>query len=129
MEPRQPKTPGTFDEDFESVRSAWSGLPWEGPPELVDLAVLNSARRQLSASSWRRGYRWMGALATAAVVVLAVNLVVQQEPRAPAPPSAPTDGLRMDRAETRPALPEPRSEGTADRAQSRESAEIGRAHV
>jgi hypothetical protein len=102
VEPRQPKNSGAFDEDFEAVRSAWSDLPREEPPDLIDQAVLNSAGRQIAASSRRRKYQWMGALTTAAVVVLAVNLVVRQEPQAPAPPPAPTDGFRMDRAETRP---------------------------
>lgn len=123
VEPRQPKNSGAFDEDFEAVRSAWSDLPREEPPDLIDQAVLNSAGRQIAASSRRRKYQWMGALTTAAVVVLAVNLVVRQEPQAPAPPPAPTDGFRMDRAETRPVLPELRSEGAADRSRGSESGE------
>ena len=49
------------------------------PPELVDQAVLNTARRDLEGKR-KRPLRWLGGFATATVVVLAVSVVLQQEP-------------------------------------------------
>jgi hypothetical protein len=46
--------------------------------------------------------RWLGALASAAVVVLALTLVVRQDPQAPAPPVPVTDGFELERRSADP---------------------------
>jgi len=58
-----------WEQDLESVRSALSGLESVEPPDLLDQAILNTARRELTASR-PRPMRWVGAFATAAVVIL-----------------------------------------------------------
>ncbi len=62
-------------------RPAPPGLIWSKcePPDLLDQAVLNAARRQLERSRRRRSMGWLGAFATAAVVVLALTIVVRQD--------------------------------------------------
>ncbi|MGD2129752.1 MAG: hypothetical protein PVJ33_03245 [Lysobacterales bacterium] len=83
----------TEERALDELGRRWSpGRPDE-PPQLLDQAVLNAARREIERDGKRRGPNrylgWFGALATAAVVVLAVTLVVRQEPSArqiPGPP-------------------------------------------
>jgi len=94
------RTKKDYEQDLESVRVALSGPEPAEPPHLLDQAVLNTARRELEkpSAAWTRRIRlrWLGALSTAAIVVLALTVVVQQEqpvPR-PAPPAA--DGLRLE---------------------------------
>ena len=81
--------------DLETVAAAWSALTQAQPPDLLDQAVLNAARRALAdpPRSARRPLGWplgwptrlLGALATAAVVVLAVTVVLEQSREAPVP--------------------------------------------
>jgi hypothetical protein len=87
----------TLDKDLETVRSAWSAMSREEPPELVDQAVLNRARRAVE-SVRRRPTRWMGAFATATVILLAVTLYVLQQPSLPPPVPTGPDGLKLERA-------------------------------
>ena len=88
MNPRdnKPETdPGAgWEEDLEAVRSTLSGMESVEPPDLLDQAVLNTARRELAASR-RKPMRWIGAFATATVVVLAMTIVIQQEQKTPGP--------------------------------------------
>jgi hypothetical protein len=88
---------GTYQDDLDVARSAWSQLERIEPPQLLDQAVLNAARRAAARPSRRRSMRWLGALATAVVVVLALTLVVRQDPQAPAPPVPVTDGFELER--------------------------------
>jgi len=85
-----------LEQDIALLREADPGTGRAEPPELIDRAVLNMARRALPAGGRRAGLRWLGAFATAAVVVLAFSLVLQQDPQAP--PPADTDELRLDRS-------------------------------
>jgi len=103
MDPKDRKpelNPGNdWEQDLESVRSALSGLESVEPPDLLDQAVLNTARRELAASRpkfmrWSR--RWVGAFATAAVVVLTLSIVVQQDQNMPDPRSG--NGIKLDAA-------------------------------
>ena len=55
-----------IDPDLGAVQSAWSELEQCEPPDLLDQAVLNAARRQLERSRRRRSMGWLGAFATAA---------------------------------------------------------------
>jgi hypothetical protein len=98
-----------FDQDLEAIRSVWSPMEQREPPDLVDQAVLNTARRELGGR--RRPLRWLGAFATASVIVLTLAIVIQQDP-APPVVAEEADGLKLER----PMRAEPRSKanGTAD---------------
>ncbi len=100
---RKPETnPGSdWERGLESVRSTLSAMESVEPPDLLDQAVLNTARRELAASR-RKPMRWVGAFATAAVVVLALSIVVQQEQKIPEPYRG--NGIKLDSA--RPAAAE-----------------------
>ena len=71
----------TLDNDIEEIRSVLSGEESPEPPDLLDQAVLNAARRSIEENKrpGRFSLRWLGALATASVMVLALGIVVQQE--------------------------------------------------
>lgn len=94
--------------DLESIGAAWSALNREEPPELLDQAVLGAARRATAASGrrqprpWFRRRRWLGGLATAAVIVLALTLVIEQGVEAPAPPPSRSDGYQLPRPSAAP---------------------------
>ena len=88
-----------FTQDVEGVRSAWSGLEQTDPPDLLDQAVLNTARRELGGPGKRRHWRWMSGFATAAVVVMALAIVIQQDEQPLAPGLEKADGFRLDQAE------------------------------
>lgn len=100
--------------DLETVAAAWSALTQAQPPDLLDQAVLNAARRALAdpPRSARRPLGWplgwptrlLGALATAAVVVLAVNVVLEQSREAPMPPPPASDAYEAVRSPTAPKL-------------------------
>jgi hypothetical protein len=85
-----------YQRDLEAVRLAWSGREKVEPPELLDQAVLNTARRELSARRKPLPLRWLGAFATATVVVLAMTIVIQQDEQAPALEKS--DGFMLDQA-------------------------------
>lgn len=89
------------DPGLESIRSAWRELDQDEPPQLLDQAVLNSARRQLERGPKFRRLRWLGAFATAAVVVIAVTLVVRQDQYAPAPTPV-GDGFSLEKSAAAP---------------------------
>jgi hypothetical protein len=126
-----------FEPDLSAVRSAWEGLEQVEPPELLDQAVLNTARRNLKGAQPRRSMRWLGAFASAVVVVLALAIVVRQDQQGPVPPVPGSDGFRMDQDaparakskqerkpmmqdEARQAQPETRQIGPAARAAASE---------
>lgn len=96
-DPRKPGSSADIDHELEPIRSEWQAMEQPEPPELLDQAVRNAARRELeSAASPRRRLRWLGGFATAAVVVVALSLVVQQQspPGSEAPQSMPE--LKLD---------------------------------
>lgn len=89
-----------LDRDIGKVSSNWARLGKEEPPDLLDQVVLNRAKRALE-SPGRAGrkpwvLRWPGAFATAAVVLLALTVVLEQEQQAPAPVLKKADGFRID---------------------------------
>ena len=94
--------------DLESISAAWAALNREQPPELLDRAVLGAARRAAAASGrhqsrpWFRHRRWLGGLATAAVIVLALTLVIEQGVEAPTPPPSRSDGYQLPRPSAAP---------------------------
>jgi hypothetical protein len=103
MEPRKDSETRAIEQDLEVVRQAWAGLEPSEPPELLDQAVLNTARRELEGNAKRRSLGWLGAFATAAVVVLALAIVVQQHDQAPVPPVLKSDGFKLEAPAALPA--------------------------
>lgn len=95
--PRDRQTHQAIDPDLEPIRSAWQELEQAEPPQLLDQAVLNSARRQLERPANYRRRRWVGAFATAAVMVMALMLVVRQDQYAPPAPVPAGDGFRLEK--------------------------------
>jgi len=101
MDPRDkkfdPNSDSDLEQELEKLRSAWPELEAAEPPRLVDQAIMNMARRELPPQgSGRRPLRWLSAFATAAVVVLALTIVIQQDEQALAPVLEEQDGFRLD---------------------------------
>ena len=98
IDPQDQQPERDIEQDLEKVRSAWSGLEQAEPPDLLDQAVLNTARRNAEAQRKHQPLRWLGAFATATVVVLALSIVIQQDQEAPAPALKEGDGFSLDKA-------------------------------
>jgi hypothetical protein len=97
-DPRDQQSGPEFEQELEAVHSAWSGLEQTDPPELLNQAVLNTARRELSARRRSRPLRWLGGFATATVIVLALTIVIQQEDQQTTPALKKTNGDMLDQA-------------------------------
>ena len=93
--------------DLAMIQSAWSSLEEPEPPELIDQAVLNAARRELAVRR-RKPLRWIGAFATASVMVLALTIVLQQDHEPLKVPSS--NGVKLDAAAPLKGQAEARSE-------------------
>jgi hypothetical protein len=78
------KAKPTNDPDLEVVEAAWRRHSAEEPPQLLDQAVLNRARRDLEKPRPRR-LRWIGQFATAGVAVIALSVWLLQDPGPKAP--------------------------------------------
>jgi len=113
----KPNRESPEDREFEALRRRWAAGEQIEPPDMLDQAVLNAARRAIDDGAQRPGWRWLGTLATAAVIVLAVSLVVRQGPREPSAPAAPS-GDERELEPQRPAartVAEPSAEGLSSR--------------
>lgn len=77
-----------IDRDLLSIRTEIPQTVDAEPPELMDQAILNMARRELHQRK-RLSPRWVGAFATTAVLVVALTLVVQQQQQVPTPTGEP----------------------------------------
>ena len=66
------KRPKGLSEELGRLQSDWDRQERVEPPELLDQAVLNAARRDLEPRPSRGLLPWLGGLSTAAVVVLAL---------------------------------------------------------
>lgn len=73
----------TFKGDLEKLRQAYDKLDREGPPELLDQAVLNLARREVEKKSHWTQFGWLHGLTTAAVFVLAFSIILHQRDPSP----------------------------------------------
>ena len=102
-DPRDQQSGPEFEQDLKAVRSAWSGLEQTDPPELLNQAVLNTARRELNTRRRSRPLRWLGGFATATVIVLALTIVIQQDQQQTTPVLKKTNGFKLD--QTDPAAP------------------------
>lgn len=79
-EPRKPSDDAQLEQELAGLRAEWDRAARAEPPDLIDQAVLNAARRDLERGRRKLPMRWLGGFATAAVVVVALTLVVQQDP-------------------------------------------------
>jgi len=98
-DPRDQQSGPEFEQDLEVVRSAWSGLEQTDPPELLNQAVLNKARRELGARRKSRPLRWLGGFAAATVIVLALTIVIQQDQQQTTPVLKKTNGFKLDQTD------------------------------
>ena len=98
-DPRDQQSGPEFEQDLEAVRSAWTGLEQTDPPELLNQAVLNTARREMNSRSRSRPLRWLGGFATATVIVLALTIVIQQEQQQTTPALKKTNGFKLDQTD------------------------------
>jgi hypothetical protein len=105
-DPRDQQSGPEFEQELEVVHSAWSGLEQTDPPELLNQAVLNTARRELDARRRSRPLRWLGGFATATVIVLALTIVIQQEEQQTTPALKKTNGFMLDQATPAPSKSE-----------------------
>lgn len=92
MKPADPTNgPERPEDELAPLERAWRELPDEEPPELLDLAVLNRARRAVEGRrAWPWTLGWYHGLGTAAGVLLVVTVFLQMQPDAlktPAPMS------------------------------------------
>jgi len=88
-----------LDEDLDKLGRAYRQLEAEEPPELLDLAIRNSARRAVGKQPRRMKFGWLHGLTTAAVFVLALSVVIHQRENQPAA----GNGVRYDRPQPPPA--------------------------
>ena len=98
-DPRDQQSGPEFEQDLKAVRSAWSGLEQTDPPELLNQAVLNTARRELNTRRRSRPLRWLGGFATATVIVLALTIVIQHEEQQTTPSLKKTNGFKLDQTD------------------------------
>ena len=72
-----------LEDDLDSISQAYQELGQEEPPALLDQAVLNSAHRAVEKQSHWMQFGWLHGLTTAAIVVLAFTIILQQGDPAP----------------------------------------------
>jgi len=75
---------GRLEKDLDKIGRAYAQLETEEPPELLDLAIRNSARRAVEKKPRRMKFGWLHGLTTAAVFVLALSVVIHQREDQPA---------------------------------------------
>ncbi|MCW8925131.1 MAG: hypothetical protein OQJ84_02660 [Xanthomonadales bacterium] len=81
---RQDGNDGTLDEGLDELGRKYRELGADTPPDLLDQAILNSAHRAVEKKSGWTQFGWLHGLTTAAIIVLAFTIVLQQ--REPIPP-------------------------------------------
>jgi hypothetical protein len=98
---------GRLDEDLDRIGRAYRQMDAEEPPELLDLAIRNSARRAVEKKPARMKFGWLHGLTTAAVFILALSVIMHQRENQPAV----GNGVQFDR-------PQPASAAGPDKMQS-----------
>ncbi len=78
------KTDASLNDDLDKLSRVYGQLQQTEPPELLDQAILNSARRTLEKKPHWINFSWLHGLTTAAVFVLALSLVLNQHEPSPA---------------------------------------------
>ena len=66
--------------DLDKLAGSYSRLQPDEPPELIDLAVLNSAHRAVAKKPGWTQFGWLHGLTTAAIVVLTLSIITLQQP-------------------------------------------------
>lgn len=74
---------GTLHDDLEQITRAYKSIEQQEPPELLDQAVINSAHRAVEKKPGWMQFGWLHGLSTAAVIVLAISLILQQRETSP----------------------------------------------
>lgn len=74
----------SLHETLEKLGRSYAQLDRDEPPELLDMAILNSAQRAVEKKPQRLKFGWLQGLTTAAVFVLALSLIVHQRENQPA---------------------------------------------
>lgn len=77
------QTDKSLEEGLDKLGQAYRKLKQDEPPELLDMAILNSAHRAVEKRPRRMSFGWLHGLTTTAVFVLAFSLIMNQ--REPAP--------------------------------------------
>ena len=72
-----------LNDGLGKVGQAYSQLPHEEPPELLDQAILNSAHRAVEKKPHWMKFGWLHGLTTTAVFVLALSLIFNQREQVP----------------------------------------------
>jgi len=73
----------TLNETLDKFGQSYAKLDKDEPPELLDMAVLNSAHRALEKKPHWMKFGWLHGLTTAAVFVLALSVVIHQRESQP----------------------------------------------
>ncbi len=68
----------SLHETLDKLGRSYAQLDRDEPPELLDMAILSSARRAVEKQPQRLKFGWLHGLTTAAVFVLALSLIVHQ---------------------------------------------------
>lgn len=72
-----------LNDGLDKLSHAYRQLPDAEPPELLDQAILNSAHRAVEKKPHWMKLGWLQGLTTAAVVVLAISLILNQREMVP----------------------------------------------
>ncbi len=73
----------SLSDGLDKVGHAYSQLPHEEPPELLDQAILNSAHRAVEKKPHWIKFGWLHGLTTTAVFVLALSVIFNQREQVP----------------------------------------------
>ena len=65
-------------DELDELGRAYQDIEAEGPPEMLDQAILNSAHRAVEGKNHWMDFGWIHGLTTAAVVVLALSIILTQ---------------------------------------------------
>jgi hypothetical protein len=73
----------SLNETLDKFGESYAKLDKDEPPELLDMAILNSAHRALEKKPHWMKFGWLHGLTTAAVFVLALSVVIHQRESQP----------------------------------------------
>ena len=80
-----------LNEGLDKLGRRYGQFPQDEPPELLDMAILNSAHRAVEKKPHWMKFSWLHGLTTAAVFVLAFSLILNQPESPPVFESDPGD--------------------------------------
>ncbi len=106
------KNDRSLHESLDKLGQDYARLDKDEPPELLDMAILNSAHRAVEKKPLWLKFGWLQGLTTAAVFVLALSLIINQREHQAATPG----GMQADKL-SRSAVASP-AKGQSSAAQS-----------